>query len=212
MDGLCTNYDASELVEWAFEGGFDPFLDPDFLPAEFEKYGDETLREMSNTDSTASSPSQSVSPAMDGLMSAGELQQEAPAASSVSQPLTYRAPEQLPSVTFPEEDFGERETVDSVPGLSASVAGLTKEMLSRPCSSVCSPTMARAPSFSRQAPTCGAPLQPIRFAFPHAGCRKSRVLCDRCFPCRRCVRLGRDCIEPGAVKRGRPSRKTLAER
>lgn len=45
-----------------------------------------------------------------------------------------------------------------------------------------------------------------------AGCRASRVLCDRGLPCLRCVRLGRECVEPGSVPRGRPSRERLAER
>jgi len=47
---------------------------------------------------------------------------------------------------------------------------------------------------------------------PCTSCRSSRVLCDRGLPCRRCVRLGRQCTEPGSVPRGRPSRARLAER
>jgi len=48
---------------------------------------------------------------------------------------------------------------------------------------------------------------------PCQSCRTSRVLCDRSsFPCTRCARLGRECIEPGSVARGRPSKQRLAER
>jgi hypothetical protein len=43
------------------------------------------------------------------------------------------------------------------------------------------------------------------FSLPLAGCRESRVLCDRVGPaCGRCVRLGRECTVPATVPRGRP--------
>jgi len=47
---------------------------------------------------------------------------------------------------------------------------------------------------------------------PCKQCRISRVLCDRGLPCRRCTRLGCECVEPASVPRGRPSKKRLAER
>ncbi len=45
-----------------------------------------------------------------------------------------------------------------------------------------------------------------------AACRYAKVRCDRSFPCTRCVRLGRDCVKPKNVPRGRPSKARLLER
>lgn len=49
-------------------------------------------------------------------------------------------------------------------------------------------------------------------ARPCVSCRYSKVLCDRGFPCSRCVRLGIECCRPKYVQRGRPSKQRLLER
>jgi len=47
---------------------------------------------------------------------------------------------------------------------------------------------------------------------PCVACRTSRVLCDRGFPCSRCVDKGFTCTVPESVRRGRPTKAMLAER
>ena len=47
---------------------------------------------------------------------------------------------------------------------------------------------------------------------PCVACRQSRVLCDRGWPCSRCVEKGFTCTVPESVRRGRPTKAMLAER